>query len=105
MASVIPSSSALSDEAAGGGMYLYSFFNTLLVKYGFSLKCYVRSSRGTTVGNNGQPTPPPHSRSTQTKADNGRAYYRGGERAITLTNSSVKHRDSTESRTIHTSSR
>ena len=40
MASVIPSSSALSDEAAGGGMYLYSFFNTLLVKYGFSLKCY-----------------------------------------------------------------
>lgn len=40
MASVIPSSSALSVEAAGGGTYLYSFFNTVLLKYGFSLKCY-----------------------------------------------------------------
>lgn len=40
MESVIPSASGFSSEAAGGGTYLYSFFKTESVKYGFALKNY-----------------------------------------------------------------
>lgn len=36
--STMPSASGVSLAAAGGGKYLYSFFNTLSVKCGFSLK-------------------------------------------------------------------
>jgi hypothetical protein len=39
MESVMPSASGVSPAAAGGAIYLYSFFKTLSLKYGFSLKC------------------------------------------------------------------
>lgn len=72
---VKPSSSGCSPAASGGGTYLYSFFRTVSVKYGFDLKCYA-------VGE-----------------------YHGTERDRKLTNSMVKHLGSLGKRATHKSSK